>query len=184
MEVKAGDKRWYEQHYLYSLANKTDLLEESSAGVEFCKTNNLKMDDDSVLFFDVRKGKLVSCATTDLERGMIGVHRGVLGDAVVFESALLHRSGTSSFPRVGFSFKFLYKPALEFRRKPHEPLDLRDWMGLYVMSIYQNPDDVMSFVALVPHAIVSKKNLKRISKQKTQICNIIAKLERIRQTLR
>jgi hypothetical protein len=183
LEVKAGDSRWYEQHYLYCLANKTDLLEESSA-VEFCKATRINVDDDSVLFFDVRKGKLVSCATTELERGMIGVQRGALGDAVVFESALLHRSGKSSFPRVGFSFKFLYKPALEFRRKPHEPMDLGDWMGLYVMSICQNPDDVMSFVALVPHAIASKKNLKRISKQKTQTCNIIAKLERIRQKLK
>jgi hypothetical protein len=63
-------------------------------------------------------------------------------------------------------------------------MDLNDWMGLYVMSVYQNPLDLTLFQKLIPLAISSEKNLKRLSKQETQTNNVYSKLELIRSDLR
>ena len=72
---------------------------------------------------------------------------------------------------------------MELRRKPYEMMDMREWMGLFVVSVYQNPSDLTSFRDLVPHAVTSGKNLKRLMKQKTQTDNVIAKLLMIRKHL-
>ncbi len=77
----------------------------------------------------------------------------------------------------------MHRPSFEMRRKPHEAMDLRDWMGLYVMSVYQNPKDLTAFQKQVPRALGSEKNLKRLAKQQTQTNNVISKLEEIRNQL-
>jgi hypothetical protein len=72
---------------------------------------------------------------------------------------------------------------MELRRKPFDPLELKDWMGLFIMSIYQNPSDFVSFQQLVPLAISSEKNKKRLAKQQIQTENISRKLEQIKNSL-
>ena len=103
LEVKANDKDW--NHSLYFLSEKS-VLSGSSLGMEFADMHGLDVKDETrVLFFDVKLGRFETCRSEDLEKGMCGVYRAAIGDAVVFESSLLHRSGESLFPRIGVSIK-------------------------------------------------------------------------------
>ena len=104
LEVKARDPTF--QYALYSLADKA-ILRNCSVGKEFCAQHDINVTDDNecVLFFDVKTNRYQTCRVEDLERGMHGIYRGSIGDALVFESSLLHRSGESTFPRIGISIK-------------------------------------------------------------------------------
>jgi hypothetical protein len=105
LEVKSRDPAF--PYSMYSLADKS-AFQNCPVGSQFCAQNDIDLKDkELLLFFDVGANRYRTCKAEELERGMHGIYRGSIGDVCIFESSQLHRSGESSFPRIGISIKVI-----------------------------------------------------------------------------